>query len=136
MIDGKQQSQSEEEVLTGKCGVPTHRSSWGYISVGRDQEDELPNPKAEKLLRRRSSSFMAVQSALFELNYISDFDVVKIGEGFFAEVFKVGYHRKKSNFDPHGIDPPYYCNYIIELYISQGYGLYSIHISLSQYCCY
>ena len=94
MIDGKQQSQSEEEVFTGKCGVPTrtHRSSWGYLSVGRDQEDELPNPKAEKLLRRRSSSFMAVQSALFQLNYISDFDVVKIGEGFFAEVFKVGYH--------------------------------------------
>jgi hypothetical protein len=56
--------------------------------VDRKGEDNVPASQSEKLVRRRSSSFLAVQSALFELNYISDFDVVKIGEGFFAEVFK------------------------------------------------
>ena len=89
MLESTQRLTSQDVLSTNKRTGPEHRSSWGYISVDRKGEDNVPASQSEKLVRRRSSSFLAVQSALFELNYISDFDVVKIGEGFFAEVFKV-----------------------------------------------
>jgi serine/threonine protein kinase len=88
MLESTQRLTSQDVLSTNKRTGPEHRSSWGYISVDRKGEDNVPASQSEKLVRRRSSSFLAVQSALFELNYISDFDVVKIGEGFFAEVFK------------------------------------------------
>ena len=39
--------------------------------------------------RRKSMSFVAVRSALYQLTCFSDFKTEKLGSGFFAEVFKV-----------------------------------------------
>lgn len=64
----------------GKVG---QSSTWSFL---RNAES---CPASSKSLRRRSSSFVAVQSALFQLNCLEDFDLEMIGEGFFAKVYKV-----------------------------------------------
>ena len=71
---------------TGNC------STWSYL---RNAESCPTNSKS---LRRRSSSFVAVQSALFQLSCLEDFDLKMIGEGFFAKVYKVILAFRQINF--------------------------------------
>ena len=74
-----------------------NRSSWSYL---RNAES---CPTSCKSLKRRSSSFVAVQSALFQLNCLEDFDLEKIGEGFFARVYKVNTcNQLHILYDPNG----------------------------------
>lgn len=60
-----------------------------HSTVGNRVRNAESCPVSSKALRRRSSSFVAVQSALFQLNCLEDFDLEMIGEGFFAKVYKV-----------------------------------------------
>ena len=53
-----------------------------------DSEDSCDSPTTLSG-RRKSLSFMAVRSALYQLTCLNDFKTEKLGSGFFAEVFKV-----------------------------------------------
>ena len=70
-------------VFSPSHGTVENCSTWSYL---RNAES---CPTNFKCLRRRSTSFVAVQSALFQLSCLEDFALEMIGEGFFAKVYKV-----------------------------------------------
>ena len=52
------------------------------------EEVKVELRKKKEPRRRRSSSYIAVRSALYQLTSYSDFTTQKIGAGFYADVFK------------------------------------------------
>ena len=53
-----------------------------------DSDDSDYSPKMRKL-RPKSSSYIALRDAVYQLTCLNDFNREKIGDGFFADVYKV-----------------------------------------------
>lgn len=56
--------------------------------MGEEGEVEMRETISRKR-RPRSASYVAVRSALYQLNSLGDFKREKIGGGFYADVYKV-----------------------------------------------
>ena len=62
-------------------------------SVAGDSTDSVSSPD-----RRKSTSFLAVKEAVYQLTCLNDFNCERIGSGFFADVYKV---RDETHFMTH-----------------------------------
>lgn len=61
-----------------------------------DSDDSDYSPKTRKL-RPKSTSFIALRDAVYQLTCLNDFSREKIGGGFFADVYKVSSVKQSCN---------------------------------------